>query len=288
MSIHFTSNNFELEDKSIWVSEPTDILPNGIKRIQLNTTGDVLIWGSRLNCFSTKHFVQNTPFLVPSELIRPYHEKEDQAGRFIGELGEQRTRDILLSNGADPHNILMPLQVLTSTGHKEISDGIILSGSHAFILQVKTTMTPDKAWNETTYRRKLYSLKHLAYKQGIASYDLLKEHQVLEFQTSAGNSRVITTSEYTWSVISIISFSDAPLIKPARVFMQDNLYAKEIPNVVFSLKEWEDLFNLLTFDEAIKTLHYQTKNLSRQYFGWQLLYLFSLVNSGVVNFKNKT
>ena len=186
-------------DELFWESTETDNLPYGVTKIILDHKGDLTLQGANGSTWlSHNHLMDESPVAVEQQLKGSKPNIDGWTGMAIGNVGENRVRDILVKTGKiNPEDILMPYLVLTEDGHKELSDGIILYGSHAFILQVKTALPTHSLDDVDWYRQKMRSSRNHAVHQALDSMELLKQNKRIEFTTYAGTKRTVSFNDYS-------------------------------------------------------------------------------------------
>lgn len=277
MNIHHT-NNFPQE--VIWETQPTDVVPFNVEKIGLTYTGDVYVQTPEHIYTSRNHFTDETPAVVTQTYKGNKSQVNGHIGQALGNIGETQVRDVLLrTTGLNPDNLLYPLLVKTPQGHKELSDGIILHGNHAFILQVKTTVPSKTDENIEWYRQKIRNSRRLAIKQALTSHEMLKEHKRLTFQTYSGKTKIVNVQDYTWSYVNVLAFSSLPVAKPARFVLPASSH--HLPTATLSLKEWKDMFTYLPYSQAIHLLKKLCYMEDPEFFGFNLFNLIQGESLGI-------
>lgn len=282
MRINLNPYNQTGSNPTMWESVETDPLPYGVEKIILDTKGDLTLRSANgKTWFSQSHLVDDHPVAVEQQLVssKQKNHVDGWTGMVIGNAGENRVRDILVKTGkVNPEDILMPYLVLTDDGHKELSDGIVIYGNHAFVLQVKTSLPTHPLDDVDWYRQKMRSSRNHAVRQAMDSMELLKQEKRIEFTTYAGTKRTINFNDYSWSQIAILAFNELPLAKPARYYIGSS---SRLPLTTISLKEWKDLFTILNPYDALAYLKRRTYCDEPDFFGFNIFSLFQTVDLGI-------
>lgn len=264
-------NSFPKE--TVWETKTTDILPPGIEKIGLTYEGDVYLKNGKTIWRSRNHLTDLTPAVVSQTFKGNKNHVDGHIGQALGGIGETQVRDVLLKTAkVNPYDLLYPLLVKTLQGHKELSDGILIHGNHAFILQVKTSIPTNVEDNVEWYRQKIRNNRSLAVKQAVTSHELLKEHKRLEFDTYSGEKRVINVQDCTWSYLNVLAFSQLPAVKPARFVLPASNH--HLPSTTISLKEWKDLFSYLPYGQAVHLLKRLCYLEEPEFFGFNIFNIF--------------
>lgn len=152
---------------------------------------------------------------------------EDYARRLTGHMGV-------------PDFVYVPTMVARGSGSREVSDGLLVAGDRACILQVKSR-SRDAASAETQSRAKQWVKKHaaIAHGQGVGTRSHLVRTQT-EFTSLRGYQRQLQLPEST----PIVVILDHP--KDPEVHLDDH------DNTVFiSLRDWEGLHFMIRSSSGI-------------------------------------
>lgn len=185
-----------------------------------------------------KYFMEKLVVSKPNRIEVPYGK-----GGIHGSEAERKVMSILETSRIPNELILKPAFVRTENGESEISDGIILYGNTAFLLQIKSRNKPS---SEMQYFEKeidkVEDLVSTAYKQAKVSLKYLKEHQDVLFEDMNNNPVKINYSDYNWISLILInhaSFEELNFVKS--LIIDNDVKIRGVPRVVLSFQDLENI-----------------------------------------------
>lgn len=194
-------------------------------------------------------------------IVIPY---EDD-GRKHGTKAEQEVMSILARANIPNDLVLKPLHVKVPGGENEISDGIILYGDTAFLMQIKSrNIDPDKEnLDGRAETRKVRELVSDAYKQVKNNIEYLKRTGTVVFKNQNNSPVSVRYEDYNWVGLVLINhakFNDINSYKP--LDLDNNSENREVPRVILSFQDLEDMsisFNRTPyyFLNYLRSLQYQ-------------------------------
>lgn len=252
----------------------------GARKATLSTDGTltlngVTIKGNREEWVSGEHLTDPTRLQTSiAEQARAGCELGGQAHGTLGAANEILVRENLINHGLNPSQILNPSYLNQPGGQVEISDGVILYGTHAFMVQIKSTMDTTKhiSW----FRQKIRDHRHNARKQAKRSMEWLKTQPVTIFTDHNNNLVTVDPSEYTWSNLLISKFDQLPVADPSRYMLNTDAENETTINS----KEVGDLLDQFTPEETLNFLRRST-NEQTNLFGFALINAFQYHLAGL-------
>lgn len=169
-------------------------------------------------------------------------------GKTNGSDTEQKVMAILEESNIPPNLILEPKIVkIPAVGDIEISDGIILYGDTAFLMQIKSRNKEidDVAGDFTTEKKKIERLISKAYSQTLDSLDYIEKQGEVTFDNK-NNERVnISYKDYNWISLILINHAELNEINSIEPLEYDNdINRRKVPRVIMSLQDLEDMSNV--------------------------------------------
>lgn len=190
-------------------------------------------------------------------------------GKSHGTDAEKEVISILQDSRIPPGLVLKPKLVkIPSIGENEISDGIILYGDTAFLLQIKSRNKEPEAGAEdfTAEVKKIESLISKAYKQTLDSLTYLEQQGEVIFENYEDESVTVRYSDYNWVALILINHAGLDEINSTKIVQSDNdTIKRKIPRVIMSFQDLEDMSNV--FERVpfyilnyLRRLQYQPKH----------------------------
>lgn len=193
-------------------------------------------------------------FAVPAQWASTI-EIED-LGAESGKILEETFLRLMSEIGVPRRDILQPAGIIPSAGNKaeEFSDGVILFGDTAFLLQMKqrnstephTYASPDKY---QTIRRNVEKAKIQYYRSLALARD--SNNNMVTMESISGETRTIDIEKYNWVSIIITNRNyfgetDKPLIMDSEMNSPQDFELEHVNHVILTLQGVVNLFNLFS------------------------------------------
>lgn len=168
-------------------------------------------------------------------------------GKSNGTMAELKVMEILKRSNIPPTLLLKPKLVkIPLRGEIEISDGIILYGDTAFLMQIKSRnkKLEEVSNNFKSEKRKIESLISHAYKQTNDSIKYIKDENFVVFENQLNNPVEISYHDYNWVSLIIVNHLNLDELNEIGNIESDNSSDRVIPRVIISMQDLEDMSNL--------------------------------------------
>jgi hypothetical protein len=198
-----------------------------------------------------------------------------------GHLAEQEVLDFFAEVGVSKKNIFNPrLYTFEGESEIEVSDGIILYGDTAFLLQTKSRNV-EKLSDFAKEKNKMSSLKNQASKQVQKSVTAIDRAGGITFTNLDGEEKLIKVKDYNWVGLILLSYNESPVHAGNRIFFENN---SEIPRVIITVNELEKIrstgSNPSQLLNYLRRMQYQP----RHKVGGEISRYFEFVDSGIYPF----
>jgi hypothetical protein len=257
----------------IWETEDSDTV-TGIRYASVNTEGDLFIQGKNFTWTSMNHFVDPNP-------VQPANKKNSPAFTNGGAEGEEKTWQLFLDMGVPPEFVYKPAYIrVDGVGDYEISDGVIIYGDTAFLLQIKTRTTSVEGRDVDWLRDKLRDSRCKAYSQAISSLDLLKEKGGAWFENFNGERHFLRAEDYNWTALIVLAYNELIPAPPVRYAVQEDA-SETLNRLTITLKELRDIStiygNPLLLLNYLRRVQYQGVDC----IGYEVIRFFQMLDAGI-------
>lgn len=256
----------------IW--EITNEGETGIKKASVDADGNLRIIGKKFNWYSENHFTDTAP-IATSDTTR-------NRQRFnAGHTGEQETWNLFLDLGVPPELVFKPGFVsIAGIGEYEVSDGLIIYGDTAFLLQVKTRTASNEGRDIEWMRDKIRDSRYRAYNQAIKSLEIIEEHGGVWFENFKGEKRFIKKEDYNWTALIVLAYNELIPAPPTRYVVQEG-EQEELNRITITLKELKDIARIYNDPKLLLNYLRRIQYQGVDCVGYEALRLFQMIDAGI-------
>lgn len=246
----------------------------GIKHATVDANGTLRISGNRFNWYSENHFTDTDPISV-SDTTR-------NRQRFnSGHTGEQETWNLFLELGVPPELVFKPGFVnVAGIGEYEVSDGLIIYGDTAFLLQVKTRTASNENRDIEWMRDKIRDSRYRAYGQALKSLELIRENGGVWFENFKGEKRFIKEEDYNWTALIVLAYNELIPAPPTRYVVQEG-ESEELNRITITLKELKDIARVYNDPKLLLNYLRRIQYQGVDCVGYEALRLFQMIDAGI-------
>lgn len=246
----------------------------GIKHATVDANGTLRISGNRFNWYSENHFTDTDP-ISASDTTRSRQ-------RFnSGHTGEQETWNLFLELGVPPELVFKPGFVnVAGIGEYEVSDGLIIYGDTAFLLQVKTRTASNENRDIEWMRDKIRDSRYRAYGQALKSLELIRENGGVWFENFKGEKRFIKEEDYNWTALIVLAYNELIPAPPTRYVVQEG-ESEELNRITITLKELKDIARVYNDPKLLLNYLRRIQYQGVDCVGYEALRLFQMIDAGI-------
>jgi hypothetical protein len=204
-----------------------------------------------------------------------------EIGDAIGKIFEAQVLNFFLGMGINPNDILLPVETSKGLKQGEFSDGVIIFGNTAFLLQAKArSAVAGQSYQEPESFDHLEDKISKAKKQYYSSLEIFRDYgNIMEFNTLSGNKRVITKEDYDWKALIIIGrnylSSEKKLVYGSRSKSQKIPEEEKVNHIILSLQGMINISYILPFPNQFFAF---LKRLSNRQLDYELGHDVLLIN----------
>lgn len=246
----------------------------GIKHASVDANGTLRIAGNKFNWYSENHFTDTDP-ISNSDTTRSRQ-------RFnSGHTGEQETWNLFLELGVPPELVFKPGFVnVAGIGEYEVSDGLIIYGDTAFLLQVKTRTASNENRDIEWMRDKIRDSRYRAYGQALKSLELIRENGGVWFENFKGEKRFIKEEDYNWTALIVLAYNELIPAPPTRYVVQEG-ESEELNRITITLKELKDIAKVYNDPKLLLNYLRRIQYQGVDCVGYEALRLFQMIDAGI-------